>query len=128
MILNRKDKLTKLKVSSSTGFLQYNNGHLSDDMLIIEVSNIGTKRVVINTPYVILPGKKKLVFPNYQSNVTYPYTLEEGIGCKMWVDLKLLCESLKDEWYSGKIKILAAVDDVSGKKYISKRKHGINIG
>jgi hypothetical protein len=115
----RREKQRRLKVNFSNGFLTYAH-NLSKAMLFITISNPGNRDVTINVPSISLPDGKPLVFPNPQSNVSFPYKLEEGTECKIWTEIKDLARQLKENWYYGIIRLKAKVEDGSGQIYKSK--------
>jgi len=89
-------------------------------MLFITISNPGNRDVTINVPTILLPDRKTVVFPNPQSNVNFPYKLEEGTECKLWTEMKDLAMQLKENGYCGTIKLRAKVEDGAGQIYKSK--------
>ena len=122
----RNEKQRQLKVRFSNGFTIFGQ-NFSELMLIIEVSNPGFRDVTINVPSLILPDRKPVVFPNPQSNVRFPYKLEEGTKCMVWTEMKDLAQNLKENGYTGILKIDAEVDDGAGRRYKSRKSWKLNI-
>ena len=125
-ISRRKEKQRRLEVKLSNGFIMYNYGP-GEFMLFIEVLNPGFMDVVINVPSLILPDGKTIVFPNPQSNVNFPFKLQEGMNCKTWTEMKDLAKNLKENGYSGNIKIYAKVEDGAGNIHKSKKPWQLDI-
>jgi hypothetical protein len=125
-ILRRKEKQRQIKVSLSNGVFPIGQDP-SELMLIIEVSNPGIRDVTINVPSIILPDRRSIVFPNPQSNVQFPYKLEEGTKCLVWSEMKNLAQILKRNGFTGIIKINVEVCNDAGRKYKSKKPWKLNI-
>jgi len=126
-IVKRKENQRQLAIKISNGFLPILDD-VGELLLFIEIYNPGNRTVLIQPPWIVLPDRKTLVFPNPQSNVTFPYMLQEGSNCRIWIEMKVLTNQLKREGYTGKIKIKAGVRDGAGKEYISKKTWKINLG
>jgi len=125
-LLNHKEKQKNLIVSFSNCVLTYSWG-ISELMLFITVSNPSNKIVTINIPRILLPDGKTVVFPNPQSDVTFPFKLEERTNCKVWTEMRGLALLLKNNGYKGKINLKADVQDGVGNIYKSKKSWKLNI-
>lgn len=125
-LYNQKEKIRNLNVVFSNGSI-INSSDLGDIMLFITVLNSGSKSAIINVPRIILPDRKTIVFPNPQSNIRFPYKLEEGSKCMIWTDMKGLAKQLCANGYKGKIKLMADVEDGTEKKYVTKKAWRLNI-
>lgn len=113
--------MRRLRVTISAGCLAYTNNTLGEElMLIIEVSNHGNKRCIIDTPKLVLPNKRALVFFNPQSDVRFPYHLEEGADCRLWVEIKDVVSALKGQGLKGEVVIRAEVKEGGGRRFRSK--------
>lgn len=55
-----------------------------------------------------------------RSNVKFPYTLSEGKECSIWETQKELATDLKNNGYSGKIKLRGYYRSAVGKIFKSK--------
>ena len=126
-IINRKEKIRQISVTFSNGSLVYTSNNRSDLMLFITVANPGNRPVTINVPRIRLPNKRTFVFPNPQSNVNFPHRLEDGADCVIWIDMELLARQLKSSGFKGRIKLIAEVNDATGKIYSSKKKWTLDI-
>jgi len=126
-VVKRKENQRQLNIKITNGFLPMLND-VGKLLLFIEVYNPGNRKVLIQIPWIFLPDRKTFVFPNPQSDVTFPYMLQEGSNCRIWIEMKTLTNQLKREGYTGRIKIKAGVRDGAGKEYISKKSWKINIG
>ena len=62
-----------------------------------------------------------LVFPNPRSNVVFPCELLPGNNCKVWSPLTDLARQLKEEGFSGKVKLVGFCRDAVGTTYKGKR-------
>ena len=118
LIQNRKEKQRKISVKLSNGFLT-SGPELSPAMLLIEATNPGNRTVILNTIGIFLPDGKTVAFPNPQSNVRFPHPLPEGNSCTVWTPLKELAQQLRQEGYSGKVKLVGFYRDQLGTQYKS---------
>lgn len=125
-LLSHRGKYKKLIISFSNGCLTFKWG-ISELMLIITISNPCNKIITINTPRILLPDGKTVVFPNPQSNVTFPFKLEAGTNCRVWTEMKSLALLLKDNGYKGKINLSADVQDGAANIYKSQKSWKLNI-
>ena len=90
-------------------------------MLLIEASNPGDRSVILNNTGISLPDGKTVFFPAPQSNVVFPYNLEEGKSCLVWTPIKEFASTLRKEGYKGTVKIIAFYKDQLGKRYKSNK-------
>jgi hypothetical protein len=117
----RKTKKRRLAVKISGGWLTYGPGALSDDMVLIDVTNPGDRMVTVNAPYLKLPGKKTMITPIPTASVTFPHELVEGKNCLLWMKRAEVESELKKIGYSGKVRVRGAVHDATGRVYTSKK-------
>jgi len=127
LITNRREKVRRLKVVASNGVIGNPVIGASGLMLIITVSNPGHKNVVINTPYLRLPNKNKLIFPSPGTDVRYPYKLEESSACTLWSDMDQLKDVLRSQGLDGTVKLRAEVTDGSQRVYRAKKTFKLNL-
>ncbi len=120
LIQNRQEKQRRVSVKLSNGFLHYGNDGLSPAMLLLEATNPGDRTVILNTAGLSLPDGKTVAFLNPQSNVSFPHSLAEGNSCIVWTPLKELARQLRQEGYSGKVKLVGFFRDQLGRLYKSK--------
>ena len=118
---NRRRMKRQVAVKASWGMLTFPNGDLSDPMIFVTVTNPGDRPVTVNVPYFQLPHNKKMYFPNYQSNIRFPYRLEEGECCQMWVKESGVMNTFRDEGYKGTVRIRVFVDDQADGHYRAKK-------
>jgi hypothetical protein len=117
----RREKKRQVKVELSVGLLTYYDGpHTSPAMLVISASNPGHRSVILNSPGIILPNKNKVFFKIPQSDVRYPHELREGVNCTTWTDLSELARTLREEGFSGKVKLVGFYTDAIGSTHKSK--------
>lgn len=117
-IVNRRDKQRQIRVRLSNGLLTY-AAETSPAMLFLEAMNPGNRTVVLNSAGIELPGGKTAVFPNSESDVSYPHPLEEGQKCTVWTPMKEFAQTLQSNGFSGKISLTAFFRDQVGNKYRS---------
>ncbi len=122
--IRSKKRQISIKLSHAVIF---SGPNVSPSLLQITVANPGNRTVTINTPSLLLPNKKSLVFPQPKSDVSFPHELLEGKNCAVWTDMGILKHELKAEGYSGKIKVIAEVTDATDKKYRSKKSFSIIV-
>jgi hypothetical protein len=116
---SRKDKRRRLTVTLSNGFLTGAIGP-SEPMLFITVANPGERDMRINTPGLLLPDKQTIVWPNPQSNVSFPCDLREGTDCKIWSPLTELAAALAQAGYTEHVKLIGFCDDAVGTRHKGK--------
>ena len=90
-------------------------------MLFITVSNPGHITVKLNIPGIQLPDRRTLVFPNPRTDARFPHELLPGNAYKVWPPLADLVTQLKEEGFSGKIKLVGFCEDAVGTTYKGKR-------
>lgn len=85
-IANRRDKQQRLSVVLSNGFLTY-GPDIGPLMFFIEIANIGSKVVTINSINIKLPKGESVPIINIfnPGGASLPYTLEEGKSCSTGV-------------------------------------------
>ncbi|MCL6605665.1 MAG: hypothetical protein K6T94_22610 [Paenibacillus sp.] len=127
LITNRREKIRRLKIIASNGVIGNSIIGASELMLLITVSNPGHKNVVINAPYLRLPNKNKLIFPNPGTDVRYPHKLEESSACTLWSDMEQLKDVLRSQGLDGIIKLRAEVTDGSQRIYRAKKTFKLNL-
>ncbi len=127
VIRSNKEKRRRLNITFSCGFPAH-GPDLGPYVLFITVSNPGDRKVTINVPHIELPDGKLIVTPYPLSNVTFPYELEEGKNCLIWVEMKELKRILTKREYTGTVKLRAKVSDGTGKVYKSKKKWDFDVG
>jgi len=98
----RRDRKRRVIVKVSNGLLLPGP---SPWMLFIQASNPGDRSVNIISMGISLPRKKQVDFPDPQGNVRFPHDLPEGKSCSIWIEARILAQTLKAEGYAGKIKI-----------------------
>lgn len=116
----------KIKVNVSTGYITYVQG-LSNFMVILEFVNPGFKAVTINSPELWMSDGRKIIIPNPNSNVAFPFTLEEGKSAHVWMDIEGLQKELIHAGYSDTVRLTGAISDQTGKKFHSKKSIKISL-
>lgn len=119
-VLKRKDNSRKIRVKPSFGFLTTANG-LSEHMLCLEAMNPGNRSVIVNVPYLLIPGGKSLIFQKPLTNVTFPFELQEGRNCTVWIPIDNVTSTLSGAGYTGTVKLIACYPNQIGTIYKSKK-------
>ena len=115
----RQEHKREVKVTLSFGFIKM--GTVSPPMLILSALNTGSKTVTLNSMGLILPEKKYLHFTHPENiYVTFPHDLLEGKNVMVWITNKELAHDLKQEGYSGTIRLKGFYRDAIGNEYKSK--------
>ena len=123
-----KEKKRQLSVNVSMGWRpKFHSGELGPTLLLITVTNPGSRKVTVNVPYLELPDGGSLFTPIPLSNVRFPYKLEEGDNCALWTEMNEVKNTLIEQGYSGVIKLKGKVSDGTGKTYKSKKSCGFNV-
>ena len=123
VLFDYSKNIRKLKVQINFGFLTDTDVIASKMGISIVAMNVGYREITLNSMGYILPDKKYLIsMPqrNLKSNVKFPCTLSEGKECTVWEPQKKLATDLKDNGYSGKIKLIGYYGSAIGKTYKSK--------
>lgn len=127
LIQQRKDKKRIIDVVPSWGFLAYDHSLSEEAYIFIEVVNSGFVSVIVNTPYIKLPNRKTIVFPNATGDVTFPNELMPGHSCKIWTNANGIMNQLRKEGFNGTVSIKCGVKDATGKETIGKKKQKIKL-
>jgi hypothetical protein len=117
---SKQEKKREIKVQLSYGF----HTLLGEPkpVLVISALNTGHKRVTLNSTGLILPSKDKkyLMFLRPDGNVNFPYDLQEGQNCDVWITTEELAQDLKQRGFSGKIGLKGYYRDAIDVEYTSK--------
>jgi len=116
----RQEHKREIKVRLSYGFIRNVLGQVSPTMIILEALNKGSKTVTLSSMGLILPKKKYLFLARPNSYVTFPHDLLDGKNVNVWLETKELAGDLKNEGYSGRIRLRGYYNDAIGNRYISK--------
>lgn len=109
----------KLKVKIAYGFMVHGTD-VGPNTISISAINIGFRDITLNSMGFILPDKKFSTIIEPQSNVKFPYTLSEGTECTVWKTQRQLAVELKENGYSGKIKLRGYYRSATGTTFRSK--------
>ena len=104
-IANRKEKTQRIKVKLEMGFLAY-GPELSSRHFILSALNTGSKTIRLNSIGIFLPNNLKYAIIRPQGDVQFPYDLAEGNKCQVWEKRKNILQSLKENGFSGKVKLV----------------------
>lgn len=114
----RRDRRQRVIVKVRYGLLLPGPSPL---MLFIQASNPGDRTVNVTSLGISLPRKKQVDFPDPQGDVRFPHDLPEGKSCSVWIEARILAQTLKAEGYAGKIKIRGFARSGIGAMYQSRR-------
>ena len=120
VVVRHREKKRWVAVTVSIGFPVYEGLGLGPTVLFISASNPGSRNVSLCNPGLLLPDKRKLVFPTHQSDVQFPHDLEPGKGCRMWIPARILARDLKEARFSATVKLVGFYLDATGTVYKSK--------
>lgn len=108
----------KIRVMMSFSLMAMGN-QVSPPMLTVTAINHGSRPVTLTSVGVILPGDKYCYFT--QTNARFPFLLsEDNPKCDAMNVAKTFALELKDEGYSGKLKMKGFYKSATGKFYKSK--------
>lgn len=120
LIMNLQKEKFKINVTIAMGFLTLHSGGTSNAMLFLSASNPQQRVTTLSGQGLILPGRKNLIFPSPQSNVSFPHELAPGKSCQIWIEAREIAKSLKSYGFHGKIKLTGFYRDQLNKVYKSK--------
>jgi hypothetical protein len=120
VLASRQERKREIKVQLSYGFHTLLGEPKA--VLVISALNTGHKRVALNSTGLVLPSKDKkyLMFLRPNSNVTFPYDVQEGKDCNAWITTEELAQDLKQRGFSGEISLKGYYRDAIGGEYTSK--------
>jgi len=128
IIKSNKEKKRQLSVNVSTCWRPaFRDGILGPQLLLITVTNPGNRKATVNTPYLELPDGKKLVIPIPLTHVRFPYRLEGGENCVIWVEINKVKDELLKQSYSGIVKLRGKVSDGTGQVFKSNESRDFDI-
>lgn len=120
LLSDYRKSIRKLKVEVSYGFFTLREGGVGSTVITITAINAGYREITLNSMGYILPDKKYVVIIEPQGNVRFPYTLSEGKQCNVWQTQKELAEDLRNNGYSGKIRLRGYYRSATGDTFKSK--------
>jgi hypothetical protein len=120
LIKNSKENKRQLTINLEKGFYTSGQG-VSTPMLIISIANPGNRAVTIDSPYIELPDRTTLIWPNPLSDVRFPYHLEEGQRCHVRAKMEEVKGELVKNGHSATVKLTAKIRDRTGKVYSARK-------
>ena len=109
----------KIEIDISYGFIP-RGPDLGSTMLIMTIVNPGHKSVAVQSPTLLLPNGRQVVFLHPNSEVQFPHTLPEGQNCHSWTPLVELASQIQEHGLSGTVELVAIVKDQVGGEYRSE--------
>ena len=120
-IESKKKKRRIVKVKVSHGWLPSRASGLGEEKILIKVYNPGERAVTVNLPFLRLPRGESIVTPIPIASVQFPFELQEGKDCTLFMGRRDVEESLIKRGYVGKISLFGMVDDLIGNEYKSRK-------
>ena len=108
----------RVNVQIRLGFLGNRSG-VSDTKLFLIASNPSDKVVTLSSCGFLLPSGMQMSIMQHGGE-TFPCELLPGKGCQIWLDVKVVAESLTEQNLSGKLKLLGFYRDELDTMYKSK--------
>ena len=96
------------------------NTHLGPRMLSIQAVNGGHQPVNLKSAGFLLPDEHQVVFPYASGTVKLPHQLDAGDNCIVWVNPGDIAFELKQNGYSGHVKLRGFYLDGTDKRQQSK--------
>ena len=110
----------RIVIKHSAGFVGYPTGQTSATMACLEVVNKGHRPVVVSAPAMLTPKKRKLVFFKALGFDKFPRKLEDGEAETLYVPYEDIGRALKQDGYSGIVRLRPVCSDTAGKMYRGK--------
>ena len=121
LYVSREERKREVKVKLSFAFPVY-GPRLGEDSLMVTVSNPGNRSVSLGGVGILLPNRMQVVlFPDLtNSDFQLPFELTGGNSCKVWTGVEGLAETVRNEGFSGQVKLVGFCRDRIGTTYKSK--------
>jgi len=118
--LVRRSQVPDLKVAFRGAIVPMGNGQVIE-AYSISAANTGLRSVIVDAPFIKLPDKRTLVFPNgfLHSEVQFPHRLEPGESCTVLLEIGKLRSDIASAGYSGTVKIRGAFRDKTDNEFFS---------
>lgn len=128
LIQNKKEKQRQLKVHITERYPLSKQGQaLKPDGIIIQMKNPGYKKVTVVDSQIMLPKDQVLIFPSPIGSIIFPYEIDEGKECVVYIELQKVISGTTKLGYSGDVKLRAKIIDGAGDIYISKKALKLNL-
>lgn len=118
--LVRRAQEPDLKVTFRGALVPMSDGQVLE-AYSLSAANTGLRSVTVDVPFIKLPDRRTLVFPNgfLHSDAQFPHRLEPGESCTVLLDIGILRSSLAKAGYSGTVKIRGAFRDKTDIEFFS---------
>jgi hypothetical protein len=110
----------RIVIKHAPGFFGYPDGGTGPTMACLEVVNEGHRPVVVGAPAILTPKKRKLVFFKAHGFNKFPRKLEDGEAETLYVPYEEIGLALKQDGYSGIVRLRPVCSDTTGKVYRGK--------
>ena len=123
-----KEKKPQISVSVSMRWrAKFPDDRGGSELLLITVTNTGSKKVKVNTPYLELSsGGSISSFPSL-SPYRFPAWVESWDNCVIMMEMKQIKDRLINLGNKGTVKLKGKVSDATGKVYVSKESVDFNL-
>ncbi len=105
----------------------YRRGKVGSELISIIVTNTGSKKVKVNTPYLELPSGESIFSIPYLTPSRFPMWLESWDNCFIWIEMKQIKDKLVELGNKGTVKLKVRVLDATEKVYRSKESIDFNV-
>ncbi len=121
LYVSRKERKRHVKVELSFAFPFY-GPRLGENSLMLTVLNPRNQSVSLAGVGILLPNKRQVVFfPDLtNSDFQLPFELTGGNSCRVWTGVRGLAETVRNEGFSGQVKLVGFCRDQIGTTYKSK--------
>lgn len=119
LIVQVREKVRRIKVTFNPGFIE-TAGQLGESMFILNGANIGHVDTTLSGHAITPHDGSQIIFRRPGAEHQFPYVLEPGKSCTLWLPAKEIASSLKSHGFSGVINIRGVLKDQTGKRFKSK--------
>ena len=123
-----KEKKPQISVSVSMRWRpKYLDGRVGSEVLLITVTNTGSKKVKVKTPYLELSSGGSIFSLPPLSPYRFPAWVESWDNCVIMMEMKQIKDRLINHGNKGTVKLKGKVSDATGKVYLSKESVDFNV-
>ena len=105
----------------------YRRGKVGSEVISIIVTNTGSKKVKVSTPYFELPSGESIFSLPPLSPYRFPMWLESWDNCFIWTEMKQIKDRLVELGNKGTVKLKGKVSDATDMVYLSKESIDFNV-
>jgi len=128
IIKSNKKKKPQLSVSVLLRWRpKYRYSKVGSEVHSILVTNTGSKKVKVNTPYLELPSGESIFSIPSSSPYRFPMWLESWDNCFILMEMKQIKDRLVELGNKGTVKLKGKVSDATDMVYLSKESIDFNV-